>query len=179
VENIEPLDPTEIVQDALKLARSDLLNHGVVFTADLATGLPTIDGDRVQLLQVLLNLVLNAIDAVGSRPPDRRKLVFGTGADPGGRTVRVWVEDTGPGIPEESVERIFEPFYTTKTNGMGLGLSVCRTIVSAHGGTIHVTSNRGQGATFHVVLPAGTLERETAASPPVRAGRDFRAKTKV
>ncbi|HET7452810.1 MAG TPA: ATP-binding protein [Thermoanaerobaculia bacterium] len=180
-EKIEPLDPTEIVQDALKLARSDLLNHGVVFTADLATGLPSIDGDRVQLLQVLLNLVLNAIDAVGGKPPDRRKLSFGAGiADAGGRTVHIWVEDTGPGIPEDSVERIFEPFYTTKTGGMGLGLSVCRTIISAHGGTIHVTSRAGQGATFHVVLPAGSLVRPAAdALPAPRSGKDFRSKTKV
>jgi len=152
-EKVEPLDMTEIVQDALKLARSDLLNHGVAVTADLADGLPTIDGDRVQLLQVLLNLVLNGIEAIAKAPSERRELFFGTRLMAGDRRVHVWVGDTGAGIPKERIETIFEPFFTTKETGMGLGLSVCRTIIKGHGGIIEASNDPGRGATFHLYLP--------------------------
>jgi PAS domain S-box-containing protein len=152
-EKVEPLDMTEIVQDALKLARSDLLNHGVAVTTDLAAGLPPIDGDRVQLLQVLLNLVLNGIEAIAKAPTERRELFFGTGLTAGDRRVHVWVGDTGAGIPKDRIETVFEPFYTTKETGMGLGLSVCRTIIKGHGGIIEATNDPGRGATFHLYLP--------------------------
>jgi len=163
-ERFESLDVTEIVQDVLKLARSDLLNHGVMVTADLAAGMPLVAGDRVQLLQVLLNLVLNGIDAMGREVRERRRLDFGTEPSDGG--VHVWVRDSGVGIPEERIEKVFEPFFTTKSSGMGLGLSVCRTIVAAHGGTIWATNNAVRGATLHLRLPGGSL----AAPPP--SGRE-------
>jgi PAS domain S-box-containing protein len=154
-ERLEPLDMTEIVQDVLKLARSDLLNHGVAVTTELSSGLPAIAGDRVQLLQVLLNLVLNGIDAMAREPRDRRRLVFGTERRDDG-DVHVWVTDSGAGIREEQTDRVFEPFFTTKSSGMGLGLSVCRTIITAHGGRIWATNNAVQGATLHLGLPAWT-----------------------
>jgi two-component system sensor kinase FixL len=164
-EKVEPLDMTEIVQDALKLARSDLLNHGVAVTADLADGLPPIDGDRVQLLQVLLNLVLNGIEAITKAPTERRELFFGTGLTAGDRRVHVWVGDTGAGIPKERIETVFEPFYTTKETGMGLGLSVCRTIIKGHGGIIEATNDPGRGATFHLYLPVSRAVLHPAIRP--------------
>ncbi len=164
-EKVEPLDMTEIVQDALKLARSDLLNHGVAVTADLAEGLPSIDGDRVQLLQVLLNLVLNGIESIAKTPTERRELFFGTGLTAGERRVHVWVGDTGAGIPKERIETIFEPFFTTKETGMGLGLSVCRTIISGHGGIIEATNDPGRGATFHLYLPVSRAALHSGIRP--------------
>ena len=159
----EALDLTEIVQDVLKLARSDLLNHGVVVTADLAPGLPAVVGDRVQLLQVLLNLVLNACDAMERVPRPARRLDFGTEPAEGGG-VHVWVRDSGTGIPAEKIDKVFQPFFTTKNSGMGLGLSVCRTIVAAHGGSIWAMNNAVKGATFHVQFPGSSM----AAPPPER-----------
>jgi signal transduction histidine kinase len=131
------------------------LNHGVAVTTELSSGLPAIAGDRVQLLQVLLNLVLNGIDAMAKEPRDRRRLVFGTERRDDG-DVHVWVTDSGAGIREEQTDRVFEPFFTTKSSGMGLGLSVCRTIITAHGGRIWATNNAVQGATLHLGLPAWT-----------------------
>ena len=177
-EKVESLDMTEIVQDALKLARSDLLNHGVAVTTNLAEGLPPIDGDRVQLLQVLLNLVLNGIEAVAKGPTDRRELLFGTEPLEGDRRgVHAWVGDTGPGIPEEDIETIFDPFFTTKESGMGLGLSVCRTIIRAHGGRIEAANSPGSGATFHVYLPAAGSGSFADAAPAVRPPEGARGHT--
>lgn len=177
-EHIERLDVSEIVQDTLKLARSDLLNHGVVITADLASGLPAIQGDRVQLLQVLLNLVLNGVDAVANEPPERRKLFFGTALAEGEETgVHVWVGDTGPGIPEAAIEMIFDPFFTTKSTGMGLGLSVCRSIVAAHGGRIRAVNDPGRGATLHVVFPACEERPETEGPPAMNPEEALSAPT--
>jgi PAS domain S-box-containing protein len=154
-ERVEPLDMTDIVQDVLKLARSDLLNHGVTVSTELSSELPHIAGDRVQLLQVLLNLVLNGIDAMAKEPRERRRLVFGTERKDDGE-VHIWVTDSGAGIREEQTDRVFEPFFTTKSSGMGLGLSVCRTIISGHGGRIWATNNAVKGATLHLGLPAWT-----------------------
>jgi PAS domain S-box-containing protein len=149
----ERLDVNEIVQEVLKLARSDLLNNGVAVATELENGLPAISGDRVQLLQVFLNLLLNGCDAMGEEPRVRRRLLFETRSwDDGG--IHVSVADSGTGIPEAEIARIFEPFFTTKGHGMGLGLSVCRTIVAAHGGKIWATNNSAAGATLHLVLPA-------------------------
>jgi signal transduction histidine kinase len=131
------------------------LNHGVAVSTELSPGLPAIAGDRVQLLQVLLNLVLNGCDAMANEPRERRRLVFGTERLDDGR-VHIWVTDTGAGIREEEPDRVFEPFFTTKSSGMGLGLSVCRTIISGHGGRIWATNNAVKGATLHLGLPAWT-----------------------
>jgi PAS domain S-box-containing protein len=149
----EKLDMSDVVSDVLRLARSDLLNHGVVVETELSGNLPAVDGDRVQLLQVLLNLVVNGCDAMAATVPEARRLVLRTEpAD--GNGVHVSVSDHGTGIGDGQAEKIFEPFITSKPHGMGLGLSVCRTIVTAHGGRIWATNNASVGATFHLRLPA-------------------------
>jgi signal transduction histidine kinase len=147
-------------------------------TADLAVGLPAVDGDRVQLLQVLLNLVLNGIEAVTKTPLERRELFFGTGPLVGvERGVHAWVGDTGPGIPKDQIEKIFDPFFTTKESGMGLGLSVCRTIVKARGGRIEARNEPGRGATFHIYLPASEARSRPEVPPSLPAAEGARAHT--
>jgi PAS domain S-box-containing protein len=158
----QPLDVSEVVQDVLKIVRSDLVNRGVTMRTDLDPVLPIVNGDRVQLQQVLLNLVVNGSDAMAGLAADERRLTVTTGrGEEGG--VHVTVADRGFGIEEEGLERIFEPFFSTKAHGMGLGLAVCRTIVSNHGGRIWATNNAqgtadtaigaATGATIHVLLP--------------------------
>jgi PAS domain S-box-containing protein len=147
----DSLNINEVVRDVLKLTHNDLANKNVVLDAELAQSLPTVTGDRVQLQQVLLNLVLNACDAITDCEPSDRRLRVVTKLDNG--AVRVSVSDRGGSIPEEKMDRVFEPFFTTKTDGMGLGLAICRTIISAHRGKIWATNNLDRGATFHFELP--------------------------
>jgi PAS domain S-box-containing protein len=153
-----PLDVNEVVLEVLKLMRSDLLNRNVAVSTELAAGLSPVAGDRVQLQQVLLNLVMNGCDAMDSAAADRL-LTLRTAASAGGEVV-VSVADRGRGIPSANLERIFEPFVSTKADGMGLGLAVCRTIVTAHDGRLWATNNPDRGATIHFTLPAnkGTVE---------------------
>jgi PAS domain S-box-containing protein len=148
----ERVEVADVVQDTLKLAHGDLVLRGVAVTAELAHGLPPIAGDRVQLLQVLLNLVVNGCDAMERVPGGSRKLLVR--ADANGSSVRLSIVDRGIGIPPARLEEIFEPFVTTKDHGMGLGLAVCRTIVTAHRGTIWASNNTDGGATVHVSLPS-------------------------
>jgi signal transduction histidine kinase len=131
--------------------RSDLINRNVTVDTDLTPNLPAITGDRVQLQQVLLNLTLNGCDAMADYNSSERRLLIASQCENG--AVRVSVTDHGCGIPEEKTEQVFERFFTTKKNGMGLGLSVCRTIIDAHRGKIWATNNAGSGATFHLSLP--------------------------
>jgi two-component system sensor kinase FixL len=147
-----PLDLNDLVEESLRLMRSDLLNRHVMVSADLAGALPAVSGDRNQLQQVLLNFVINGCDAMDGREADRRLLVR-TQSTPHG-SVEVSVADRGAGIPVADLERIFEPFVTTKSNGMGLGLAICRSIVEAHGGRLWATNNADRGATLHCELPA-------------------------
>ena len=148
-----PLDLSEVVQDVLRIMRSDLVNQGVTVGTELAPDLPAARGDRVQLQQVLLNLVVNGCDSMAGSLETERRLLVRTERD-GNERVHVSVADRGCGIPPEKVTGIFEPFFTTKLHGLGLGLAVCRTIVSAHGGEIWATNNAGRGATVHFTLPA-------------------------
>ncbi|HEX4439889.1 MAG TPA: ATP-binding protein [Thermoanaerobaculia bacterium] len=149
---LEPLDMSETVGEVLSLVRSDLLRSGVVATAELPAGLPAALGDRVQIQQVILNLITNACDAVGSAGPADRRIAVRAAADDGAG-VRVSVSDRGTGIPAEAADRLFEPFFTTKPDGMGLGLAVCRSIISAHGGRLWASANPDRGATFCFTLP--------------------------
>jgi PAS domain S-box-containing protein len=148
-----PLDLNDLIQDVLSLVRGDSLLQQLSITSDFSPALPPVSGDRVQLQQVVLNLVLNGAAAMKNAPVAQRKLTVTTEAQED-RTVKVSVTDLGTGIEEHNIERLFDPFYTTKPEGMGMGLSITRTIVSAHGGTISAANNPQGGATFFFSLPA-------------------------
>lgn len=145
------LDINELIEESLRLMRSDLRNRDVDVELDLAQGLPTVNGDVNQLQQVLLNLIINGCDAMDAQP-DRQLRLCTRGSPQGG--VEFAVVDRGTSIPPADLERIFEPFVTTKTQGLGLGLSICRSIVEAHGGRLWATRNAERGATLHCELPA-------------------------
>jgi PAS domain S-box-containing protein len=142
----------EVVEEVVGLLHSDALIRGVGVTLDLAPGLPRIQADRIQLQQVLLNLLLNAFDAMGEAPPGERCVTIRS------RQVDSWVNvtisDRGTGIPAGDAEELFEPFRSTKPNGLGLGLSISRGIVANHGGRLWAENNRERGATFGFTLPA-------------------------
>jgi len=142
-----------VVQDALRLVRSDLVNNRLTAHSELTPQLPAICGDRVQLQQVLLNLVMNASTAMADSVSAERSLVVRT-ALLHGETVCVSVQDQGTGRPPENLERIFDPFFTTRAQGMGFGLTICRAIIRAHGGSLWADNNRDGGASFHFTLPA-------------------------
>ena len=150
----EAVDIEQVVDDVLSLAESDLRHAEVVVNRQFDPSLAPITADKIQLEQVLLNLVRNAIDAMGETPREARELTIKatTAAD----AVEVSVCDAGDGIPAESLDRLFGSFYTTKTEGMGMGLAICRMIVEAHGGRIRAENNAGRGATFTFSLPIDT-----------------------
>jgi signal transduction histidine kinase len=144
----------EAILEVMALTHGEVVKHGVAVQTHLAEGLPRIHGDRVQLQQVLLNLILNAVEALSGVSAGARELRIGTGPDAAGG-VLVTVQDSGPGLPPESVDRLFDAFYTTKLGGMGMGLSICRSIVEAHGGQIWAARAAGPGATVQFTLPGG------------------------
>ena len=118
----------------------------------LAEGLPRVQGDRVQLQQVLLNLIINAIEAMRDVGEEERELLISTRNEPDG--VSVEVRDSGPGFAPETLDHVFEAFYTTKPGGLGMGLSICRSIIDAHGGRLWASANLPCGASFQFALPA-------------------------
>jgi PAS domain S-box-containing protein len=158
----DDVDLNEVVRDVLKLMRNDLINQNVTVDTDLAQNLPAVTGDRVELQQVLLNLVLNACEAMADCGSSERQLLIASKLEKS--AVQVSVTDRGGGIPEKKIEQVFERFFTTKKEGMGLGLSICRTIVNAHRGEIWVTNNAEGGATFHFSLPIVRSDALSAAS---------------
>jgi signal transduction histidine kinase len=149
--HLQPLSANALVEDVLRIARSDLIERGIKVHAELDGSGPPVVGDRVQLQQVLLNLILNAGEAMAANPPSDRHMTIAAAHRDG--TVRVSVSDTGCGLPPEA-ERVFEPFFTTKKEGLGLGLQICRSIVSAHNGRLWAEPGASRGTTFHVELPA-------------------------
>jgi len=149
----QSLDINEVVQAALKLVQGDLMNQNVVAEVELAADLPKVKGDKVQLQQVLLLLIANGCDAMTGIGPSDRKLTLRTELVPE-TGVQISVIDRGTGIPPDQMENIFLPFFTTKKNGMGLGLAVCRSIVSAHGGKLCACNKTAKGARFNILLPA-------------------------
>jgi C4-dicarboxylate-specific signal transduction histidine kinase len=151
------IDINETVREVLKLVNSDLLNHNVAVETDLQFGLPAIQADRVQVQQVLLNLIVNGCDAMAHTDLHDRRLLVRT-APANGDGVEISIADRGCGIPPSMIEKVFAPFFTTKAHGMGLGLSVCRTIVAAHGGKLWATNNPHTGASFHMTLPCEAME---------------------
>ena len=147
----EPLGLNDVANDVIEILRGDLLRRGVTLTRRLSPKLPAIAGDRVQLQQVVLNLILNACDAMRDNPPgDRHVLIMTAPCEEG---VRLSVEDVGTGITPDQLNSVFEPFVTTKTTGLGLGLALCRSIVHAHEGRLTAENNPARGVTFHCLLP--------------------------
>jgi PAS domain S-box-containing protein len=150
--SLQPLDLNEVTTEVLALARSELIERHVALSTRLTPGLPNVLGDRVQLQQVMLNLLLNACEAMSTRPHAERMLTVFTALDGDGRLLAS-IADRGSGIPPEAADRLFEPFFTTKPQGLGLGLSICRSIIDAHGGRLWADNNVDQGATFTFELP--------------------------
>jgi PAS domain S-box-containing protein len=147
-----PLNLNDLANDVLGLAHSELIERNVAVATRLAPGLPDIRGDRVQLQQVLLNLVMNACEAMADNDGVDSGIEVSTARD-GSSRLRLTVADRGPGIPPDLIDRIFEPFITTKSQGLGLGLSICHSIVAAHGGRLWAVNNPDRGASFLVSLP--------------------------
>jgi signal transduction histidine kinase len=139
------------------LARSTVAENGLSVQTRLADGLFPMQGDCVQVQQVVLNLVLNAVEATGSVEVGARELVISTEQTKTGGAL-VAVRDSGPGIDPEHLERVFEAFYTTKRSGTGMGLSICRSIINAHGGRLWAEPNQPRGAVFQFTLPGGERE---------------------
>lgn len=154
----EPLEINGAVGEVIELTRGEAVKNGVLVEAELAHGLPLIQADRVQ--QVILNLIINAVQAMSTIREGARRLLISTGKTEADR-VLVAVQDSGPGLAPANLEHVFDAFYTTKPNGMGLGLSICRSIVEAHNGRLWASANTGPGATFQFTLPTSA----TATSP--------------
>jgi two-component system, LuxR family, sensor kinase FixL len=154
--NLQPLAVNGMVEEVLQLSRNGLIGHGITVHRSLALNVPQVQGDHIQLQQVLLNLILNACDAMSANPPAARHLAVATAHRDD--VVRISVSDTGSGLPPDA-ERIFEPFYTTKKHGLGLGLSICRSIVTAHKGRLWAEKGAAKGAVFHLELPAAEVVR--------------------
>ena len=143
----------DLVRDVATLLRSDAIARNVLLECSSDAGLPAIRGDKVHLSQVLINVLMNGMDAVAGQPPGLRLVRLHASSD-GQGNVELTVRDTGPGIEPDAMARIFDPFFTTKSAGMGMGLSVSRTIVDAHGGRLWAENAPGGGAMFRVTLPA-------------------------
>jgi signal transduction histidine kinase len=146
------IDPNELVKDVMKLTEGQFQKYSVLVRVELANDVPGVLGDRVQLQQVILNLLTNAVDAV-RYVSNRDRLIHVRSAKHEGQDVLIAVEDSGTGIGPDERKRIFDAFYTTKSEGMGMGLSICRSIVESHGGRITVENATPHGAVFQVVLP--------------------------
>jgi len=147
-----PLDLNAAALEVAALVQAEFSQAGVTLKHELAQGLPWVKGDRIQLEQVVLNLLANALDAVRSRPEDTRMVQLSTWGGDG--EVHLQVRDSGPGLSPETLDRLFEPFFTTKAKGMGMGLAVSKSIIEVHGGRIWAEPNQDRGAVFHISLPA-------------------------
>jgi len=151
------LDINEAIREVIELTRGEAVKNNVLVQTDLANGLPLIEADRVQLQQVILNLIINAIQAMSNVHEGPREVLISTGqTEPNG--IFVTVQDSGPGLAPEGLDRLFEPFYTTKPGGLGLGLSICRSIIEAHGGRLWAKANLPHGAIFQFTLPRDAME---------------------
>lgn len=165
------LDLNETVLDALALTRSELQGNGIVLKTELAQGLPPVMADRVQVQQVILNLVINAIEALSAVSGSQRDLAVRTARE-GPASVSLAVQDSGRGIAADQADRIFDPFHTSKQSGLGMGLTISRSIIESHGGRIWVASAPGRGAVFTFTLPVAKERRSFAIrtrSVPVQA----------
>lgn len=154
-----PLDANLVVREAVALVQREMASHAVSVRMELSSCLPKIFGDRIQLQQVLINLIMNGIEAMEDVHDRPRELAIRSAAD-GEDAMLVSVADCGVGIHEQAIDRLFTPFFTTKSGGMGMGLSICRSIIEAHGGRLSAAPNQSGGATFQITLP---LHREEAS----------------
>ncbi|MBB5464936.1 PAS domain S-box-containing protein [Paraburkholderia sp. CI2] len=148
----ERMDLNEAIREVIELTRGEAMKRGASVQTQLAGGLPHIEGDRVQLQQVLLNLLINAIEAMSGVNDGARELIVTTGTADAG-CVLVAVLDSGPGFAADRAEHVFAPFYTTKSAGLGMGLSICRSIIEAHGGRLWASANVPRGAVFQFTVP--------------------------
>jgi C4-dicarboxylate-specific signal transduction histidine kinase len=160
----EPLDVNEVVRDTIELTRSMLTMRHVTAVTQLGVDLPPVSGDRVQLQQLLLNLIVNACDAVADLSDDRRVVTIRTSAETGG--VQLCVTDRGPGVSPEAADKLFEPFWSTKPRGMGMGLAVCRSIAEAHRGSLTASNLPEGGADFCLRLPGVPVQVQVPAPSP-------------
>jgi C4-dicarboxylate-specific signal transduction histidine kinase len=149
----ESIDVNTAILDVLTITRSELLKHGVSLQTDLASCLPCVEGSRVQLQQVVLNLILNAIEAMSGLDEGTRELRVSTTTD-ASNSVVVAVRDNGPGLEPALMSQLFQPFITTKPEGIGMGLAICDTIIRAHGGRLSAGANQPRGALFQFTLRA-------------------------
>ena len=147
-----PLDLNEVIYGVEGLVRPDLFQNNVRMVLDVAPDLPEVIGDRIQLEQVLLNLIRNGSDAMKDLAEDHCDLMVKASAGASG-TITVTVRDTGPPLEDEAFDQMFEPFYTTKPQGLGMGLSISRSIIEAHGGHLWATCNDKKGMTLSFTLP--------------------------
>jgi len=150
------LDINQTIREVIGLARNEIQRNGVALETQLSDDMPLIFADRIQLQQVMLNLMMNAIEAM-TQVTTPRELLISSGADDS-KGVVVVVRDSGPGLDSKSHERLFEPFYTTKPQGMGMGLAICRSLIEAHGGRLWATTNAPHGAVFQFTLPIGSVK---------------------
>ncbi len=148
------LDFVSLVRDVMALVHSDAILQNVRISLELEDNLPLVWGDRVQLQQVVLNIMLNAFDAMKQCPVSQRKVKLQAGAY-GPESIKVAVTDCGTGLSGDNLEKFFQPFYTSKKDGLGMGLSICRSIIEAHGGHLWAENNNGTGATFYFTIPVG------------------------
>ena len=156
-------DLNEAINEVIVLARGEITKNGVSVDTHPTEGALSIEGDRVQLQQVVLNLVMNAVEAMGSVEEGPRELSICT-EQTQANGVLVAVRDSGPGVDPENIERVFEAFYTTKSSGVGMGLSICRSIIDAHGGRLWAEANEPRGSVFQFTLPSAEKELMNSAS---------------
>jgi len=162
----ERLDINQVVLEVISLTQGELQRNRVELQTHLAPNLPGVPGDRVQLQQIILNLILNAVEAMSELADRPHKLVVGSGASDS-HDVLVEVRDSGPGLNAANLDRLFDSFYTTKPNGMGMGLAISRSIVEAHGGRLWATPNEPHGAVFCFTLPTDGREMPTSSSSAI------------
>jgi signal transduction histidine kinase len=146
----DPVNINDVLREVIAITQGELTTHNILIETLSDETLPSVIADKTQIQQVALNLIMNAVDAMAQSPPDMRRIILQTEQYDG--FVRVGVQDSGPGIPAEQVDSVFDPFYTTKSNGLGMGLAVCKSIITAHGGRIWAENNPEGGATLSFAL---------------------------
>jgi signal transduction histidine kinase len=156
------MDINDAIQEVVSLLSSESSRHGILMSTELAAELPRVRGDRIQLQQVMVNLIMNAVDATRAISDGPREILIRSARD--GESVVVSVEDSGMGLTAEQLERIFEPFFTTKAQGIGMGLSISRSIMESHSGKLSASSRAPRGAKFEFTLPTIGAGNSVSAS---------------